>query len=69
LSAEIPTAAIGGSVVDLLTDSGLTASKGEARRLILGGAVSVNSEKIFDDITIEHPSLIKKGKNNFLLVR
>ena len=69
LSAEIPTVAMGGSVVDLLTDSGLAASKGEARRLILGGAVSVNGEKIFDDTTIEHSSLIKKGKNNFLLVR
>ncbi len=69
LAAEIPTAAIGGSVVDLLTDSGLTASKGEARRLILGGAVSVNGEKILDDTAINEQSLVKKGKNNFLLVR
>lgn len=69
LAAEIPTAGIGGSVVDLLTDSGLTASKGEARRLILGGAVSVNGEKIPDDVVVLQQSLIKKGKNNFLLVR
>lgn len=69
LAAEIPTAGIGGSVVDLLTDCGLTASKGEARRLILGGAVSVNGEKILDDVVVAQQSLVKKGKNNFLLVR
>lgn len=69
LAAEIPTAKIGESVVDLLTDSGLTASKGEARRLILGGAVSVNGEKILDDVVVSQQSLVKKGKNNFLLVR
>ena len=69
LAQEIPTAAIGGTVVDLLESSGLTGSKGEARRLILGGGVSVNSEKILDDVTIDKPSLVKKGKNSFLLVR
>lgn len=69
LAAEIPTAPIGGLVVDLLTDSGLTASKGEARRLILGGAVSINGEKILDDTAVSQQSLVKKGKNNFLLVR
>lgn len=69
LATEIPTAGIGDSVVDLLTDSGLTSSKGEARRLILGGAVSVNGEKILDDTAVNEQSLIKKGKNNFLLVR
>lgn len=69
LAAEIPTAPVGGLVVDLLTDSGLTASKGEARRLILGGAVSINGEKILDDTAVSQQSLVKKGKNNFLLVR
>ena len=69
LAAEIPTAGVGASVVDLLADNGLAASKGEARRLILGGAVSVNGEKILDDKTVDQPSLVKKGKNSFLLVR
>lgn len=69
LAAEIPTAATGSSVVDLLTNSGLTASKGEARRLILGGAISINNQKILDDQPVEQTSLIKKGKNSFLLVR
>jgi len=69
LAAEIPTATVGSSVVDLLADSGLAASKGEARRLILGGAVSVNGQKLSDDQNIDQKSLIKKGKNSFLLVR
>lgn len=69
LAHEIPTAKTGANVVDLLTDCGLVSSKGEARRLILGGAVSVNSEKTLDDKRIDNPALIKKGKNSFLLVR
>lgn len=69
LSAEIPTARTGASIVDLLESSGFASSKGEARRLILGGAVSVNGEKILDDMIIDQPSLVKKGKNSFLLVR
>jgi len=69
LSTEIPVAAKDESVVDLLVESNLAASKGEARRLILGGAVSVNGEKLLDDAVITSSSLVKKGKNNFLLVR
>ncbi len=69
LAAEIPSIASGASIVDLLVDSGLSASKGEARRLILGGAISVNGVKITDDQHIGQPSLVKKGKNSFLLVQ
>lgn len=69
LAQEIPTQPTGKTVVDLLTDSELASSKGEARRLILGAAVSVNGDKILDDTMIEQPSLLKKGKNSFLLVR
>lgn len=69
LAAEIPTAQIGKSVVDILFGTGIATSNGDARRLIGGGAVSVNSNKISDDFVINHPSLIKKGKNNFVLVK
>jgi tyrosyl-tRNA synthetase len=69
LAAEIPTVSSGSTVVDLLVDSSLSASKGEARRLILGGAISVNGVKITDDQHIDQPTLIKKGKNSFLLVQ
>lgn len=69
LAAEIPAANKGASVVELLVGNDLAASKGDARRLLTGGAVSVNGQKIFDDQVIEQTALIKKGKNNFLLVR
>lgn len=69
LASEIPSINSGTAVVDALVDSGLCASKGEARRLILGGAISINGDKITDDQMIDHSVLIKKGKNSFLLVR
>jgi tyrosyl-tRNA synthetase len=69
LAAEIPTAGVGGDIVDLLASNGLAPSKGEARRLLSGGAISVNGEKVLEDKNIESASLIKKGKNSFLLVR
>lgn len=68
LADEIPAAIKGASLVDLLSENGLAASKGEARRLILGGAVSINGSKVFDDQFIDQPALVKKGKNSFLLV-
>lgn len=68
LAAEIPTASLNSSVVDVLVSSGSATSNGEARRLIESGAVSINGQKISTDQTIETKSLIKKGKNNFVLV-
>ncbi len=69
LAQEIPVIGTGIGIVDALVESGLASSKGEARRLMTGGAVSVNGEKTSDDQTVDKPSLIKKGKNGFLLVR
>lgn len=68
LAHEIPTAAPG-SVVDILVNAGVAKSNGEARRLIDGGAVSVNAQKITEYIDITETSLVKKGKNNFVLVK
>lgn len=68
LAAEIPTTPFG-SVITVLVSSGLAASNGEAKRLIDGGAVSVNGQKITEDKEITGTSLVKKGKNNFVLVR
>lgn len=69
LGAEIPTAPVGNSVIDTLTASGLVASNGEAKRLIANNAISINGQKITDDVMITERSLVKKGKNNFVLVR
>lgn len=69
LSAEIPTVATGVTVIEALVEAGVVASNGEARRLISGGGVSVNGKKIGEDLTVSASSLIKKGKNSFVLVR
>ena len=69
LAAEIPTAAIGESVVNALTASGAVASNGEARRLIANGGATINGQKIAEDRAITDVSLVKKGKNTFILIR
>lgn len=69
LAAEIPTVSLGKTVIEALVEAGVVASNGEARRLITGGGVSVNGEKITDDAIINTVSLVKKGKNSFVLVR
>jgi tyrosyl-tRNA synthetase len=69
LAREIPVVQMGISVIEALVNSNISSSNGEARRLIISGAISVNGEKINEDQTIGSISLIKKGKNNFVLVR
>lgn len=68
LAAEIPVAGAG-DLIEILVQSGHAASNGDARRLIDGGAVSVNGEKAISSIDVRGPALVKKGKNGFMLVR
>ena len=69
LAFEIPHSTLGKRVIEVLVESEIASSNGDARRLIEAGAVSVNGEKITEDVLIETISLVKKGKNNFVLVR
>jgi tyrosyl-tRNA synthetase len=71
LAREIPTVELRDdlTVVDALTESKVTSSNSEATRLIKQNAISVNGMKITDDKTLTEKSLIKKGKNQFVLVR
>lgn len=69
LAGEIPTSTVGKTVVEVLVEAGIATSNGEARRLISGGAISLNGEKIDEDTTVADPALLKKGKNTFVLVR
>lgn len=68
LGAEIPSVPVGTSIVDALVSVGFAASNGEARRLIESGAISINDSKIITDQLVDKKSLIKKGKNSFILV-
>jgi tyrosyl-tRNA synthetase len=68
LAKEIPTVKPQ-SVQSALVESGAVSSGTEARRLVAEGAISINGTKISQDSDITETSLIKKGKNTFLLVR
>ncbi len=76
-SAQISEAEIGDGigVLDLLLKVGLIPSKGEGRRLVQQGGISLNNEKVtqFDFIvtkdTFENNKIIaKKGKKSFLKI-
>ncbi|HET8884373.1 MAG TPA: tyrosine--tRNA ligase [Candidatus Saccharimonadales bacterium] len=69
LAEEIPVVNTGKTIVESLVEAQLASSNGEARRLIVGGAISVNGQKVVDDRQLVEVSLLKKGKNSFALVR
>lgn len=68
LAAELPTTGRG-NIVDALLASGVAQSKGEARRLLSGGGITVNGQKVDESYEIKDVSLVKKGKNTFIFVR
>lgn len=67
---------LGSDVVSFLAETGIIASKGEARKLILGGGVSINRKKVEDAKLSVDASLllhgkyilVQKGKRNYYLV-
>ncbi|MEN8228655.1 MAG: tyrosine--tRNA ligase [Bacteroidota bacterium] len=75
---EIPSSDIDYDVLELLAvETGVFASKGEARRMVSGGGVSINKQKITapeqriskDDFINNKYLLIQKGKKNYYLIR
>ena len=65
----------GKSILELLVETKLCQSKGEARKIIDGGGISVNGEKISDvnlKLTVsdfkDNSILLKKGKKSFIKV-
>jgi tyrosyl-tRNA synthetase len=73
---DIPEASIGAaprSLVDLIAEQQLAASKGEARRLIAGGGVSLDGRKVADEKAVLTPTadgvVLKVGKRKFLKVK
>jgi tyrosyl-tRNA synthetase len=73
--ASVPSATVSSplpSVVDLLAETGLVASKSEARRTIIQGGAYVNNVKVTDDTAVPGPSdllhgrylVLRRGKRN-----
>ena len=69
LAQEIPTIEVDVSLVDALVSANIAGSNGEAKRLIDGNAISLNGQKITENIVLTEKSLVKKGKNTFVLIR
>lgn len=59
----------GAGLFDALVSTGLASSKTEARKLAAAGAITVNGEKVAEDIEISQVALLKRGKNKFAVVR
>lgn len=68
LAQEIPRVDVGVGVIEALVVSGAVSSNGEAKRLLKSGAISLNGEKIAEDQAVNTTSLLKKGKNSFVLI-
>ncbi len=74
LPADIPDFSIDAAmnIVDLMVAAGLASSKGEARRLIDGGGVRVEGEKVegYDtSVGPEQPVVVQVGRRKFARVR
>ena len=68
LKYEIPVAPKDKTVSEILIETNFAKSKGEAKRLISANSISFNGSKLQEDIQITEKGLLKKGKNNFILI-
>jgi tyrosyl-tRNA synthetase len=76
LAYPLPNLKEGVNVVNLVTETAIFPSKGEARKLIQNGGVSINREKISDpQLTVNSNHLLhnkyillQKGKKNYYLI-
>jgi tyrosyl-tRNA synthetase len=65
----------GANIIDALADSGFLKSKGEARRALKENSISVNKEKVREDLILSKSNLIsekyillQRGKKNYFLL-
>lgn len=64
-------------IISFLTETGIFSSKGEARKMVQGGGISINSRKIDTLLFVIDPSLllhdkyilVQKGKKHYYLVQ
>lgn len=77
-SAELPAeSVVGQPIVDVAVAAGFLKSKGEARRLVQGGGLSVNNVKVADPAVTVAPEmpvegkalLLRQGKKSYFLLR
>ena len=75
---EVPSSDMDQDVLELLAvETGVFSSKGEARRMLAGGGVSINKQKLTgpeqritsEDFINNKYLLVQKGKKNYFLIR
>lgn len=69
---EMETSEASARIVNLLVQAGLCASNGEAKRLIMGGGVSQDGQKIASidaEIELTDGSVIRAGKRKFIRIK
>jgi tyrosyl-tRNA synthetase len=73
---DIPEISLGPSsrlIIDIIAEQKLATSKTEARRLIQGGGVSIDGEKVADEKATLSPTpegiVLKVGKRKFLKIK
>jgi len=69
LAEEIPTIQLGFTIVEALQKTSLASSNSEAKRLLESGAININGEKVFENTEVKELSLLKKGRNSFVLIK
>lgn len=65
----LPVEEKGVQLVDALVVRGFAESKKKAREFLSQGAITINGEKVRDDVILDQTAIVKKGKNKFLIVR
>lgn len=68
-SKYLPVEKKGVMLVDALVNNGLAESKKKAREFVVQGAITINGERVKEDLELKQTALIKKGKNKFLVVK
>ncbi|MDO4528567.1 MAG: S4 domain-containing protein, partial [bacterium] len=83
IASDVPSATlpvvdvVNKNIIDVAVAAGFLKSKGEARRLVQGGGLSVNNIKVTDINAVVEPSLpvegkvllLRQGKKNYFLLR
>ena len=65
----LPVEKKGVQLVDALVNHGLAESKKKAREFLAQGAITINGEKVREDVAVNQTAIVKKGKNKFLVIR
>ena len=65
----LPVEKKGVQLIDALIGHGLAESKKKAREFLAAGAITVNGEKVREDVAVKQTAIVKKGKNKFLVIK